>query len=174
MAYTSESRVTPNRSMFYRVEGLQNKTMNGQIAVGAFNQTVNRANFLANNFIPAGTVVALADSGHTYAGMWIPALLAPTGPTVNVGEEDGSQTILWDPVYLTRDDAGTIEQASAVGTFLIPGSESFVLRSKIPNIQVGDSLSVGNVFRTISATELSGLDGPIDVEQFGISGIAGL
>ncbi len=171
MAYTSDDRKVPNRSMFYRAEGVSKKTITVSVNVADIIASANaRALYIPEGFLEPGRLMGRYTSGAN-SGLWAPMLPGFTGaanPNTALG-------ILWDPVYLTRDGDGAIQETRAAVAVIPEGAEVFMLRSKIPKLGTGDSFTAQGVATgatTPTAAQLP--DGVIDVEAFGVNNISGL
>ena len=137
MAYTSDDRKVPNRSMFYRAEGVSKKTITVAVHVADLILNANtRALYIPEGFLEPGRLMGRYTSGAN-SGLWAPMLPGFTG-TANPNDALG---VLWDPVYLTRDGDGAIQETRAAVAVIPEGAELFMLRSKIPKLGTGDSFA---------------------------------
>ncbi len=169
MQYTTATKVAPSRAWLYRAEGYDKLTIPGTLSVGPMIADSDAESiYLANNFVPSGTLVA-RDASGSYPGTWVPWL-------PNSAAADGEQTvkgILWDGAFVDRDDAGVIIQSVLHVSILPIGVTVMVLPSKMPEYNDHTAFA-GGAGSTAAVLTANLPSGAIDVEDLGISGIAGL
>lgn len=124
--------------------------------------------YLPEDFIPVGTLVALA-TGGAYSGKWVPYL-------PNIAAANGENTALgmvFEPMYITRDQRGVVEQDTVVCSILPAGTPVQVFASKMP--QYNDHTAyAGGAGSSAVVTTADLPTGFVNLDDFAITGLAGL
>lgn len=127
--------------------------------------------YFPDDFIPVGTLVAYigASAGTSYDGLWVPYL-----PNIAVDNGEGTATgMVFEPIYINRDQFGVIQQTGATGAVLPANAPVQVLASKMP--QYNDHTAyAGGSGSSAAVTQADLPAGFQDLEALGVTNLGGL
>lgn len=124
--------------------------------------------YAPDEFLPVGTLLAFA-TGGSYSGLWVPYL-----PNISSANgEDTARGILFKPVYLSRSQAGSIEQAQVTAAVLPEGTPAQVFLSKMPEYN-DHTAYAGGSGSSAAAVAADLPTGFVDLEALGVDNIAGI
>lgn len=170
LTYRTRSYATASRDCIRNPQMWSQYAISGTISLTAtvLADSDSETLYAPDEFLPVGTLLAFA-TGGSYSGLWVPYL-----PNISAANgEDTARAILFEPVYFSRSQAGSIEQATVIASLLPEGTPAQVFLSKMPEYN-DHTAYAGGSGSSAAAVAADLPTGFVDLDALGVDNIGGI